>query len=209
MGMPLTRPAAAVDPVPDYRVYRDGVRTSQVAHRAGVNVQTLRYYQRRGLLPEPQRTPAGYRRWEPNAVRTVRFVKQKPCRRLQLSVQTTSEPDNWPCSCTWSACSCARGLRTPARSPSPRASYLAVPASSTPTRLPRPRAALDAANRSTKPVVGLVLGVLVLGESLTVWEVVGSTAVVAAMALVARAGRAPCDRLRCWQQSGHALTEGR
>ena len=57
------------------------------------------------------------------------------------------------------------------------------------------------------PVVGLVLGVLVLGESLTVWEIVGSALVVAAMALVATAGRAPCNRLRCWQHSGCALTE--
>jgi probable blue pigment (indigoidine) exporter len=57
------------------------------------------------------------------------------------------------------------------------------------------------------PVVGLVLGVLVLGESLTVWEIVGSALVVAAMALVATAGRAPCNRLRCRQHSGCALTE--
>lgn len=59
------------------------------------------------------------------------------------------------------------------------------------------------------PVIGLVLSVVVLGEPLTHGQIVGSAAVVAAIALVAKAGRAPCDRLRCWQQSGHALTEGR
>ncbi|MCC3318411.1 MerR family transcriptional regulator [Nocardia africana] len=52
------------------------MRTAQVAHQAGVNAQTLRYYERRGLLPEPPRTESGYRRYGPEAVRIVRFVKR-------------------------------------------------------------------------------------------------------------------------------------
>lgn len=40
-----------------------------------MNVQTLRYYERRGILPEPQRSGAGYRSYDAQAVRTVRFVK--------------------------------------------------------------------------------------------------------------------------------------
>ncbi|MGH7775573.1 MAG: MerR family transcriptional regulator [Candidatus Dormibacterales bacterium] len=51
------------------------MRTSQVAAQAGVNVQTLRYYERRGLLPEPERAISGYRSYDVQAVRTVRFVK--------------------------------------------------------------------------------------------------------------------------------------
>ena len=51
------------------------MRSSQVAARAGVNVQTLRYYERRGLLPEPERSGSGYRAYGDDAVRTVRFVK--------------------------------------------------------------------------------------------------------------------------------------
>jgi Hg(II)-responsive transcriptional regulator len=51
------------------------VRSSQVAAEAGVNVQTLRYYERRGLLPEPDRLESGYRSYGTDAVRTVRFVK--------------------------------------------------------------------------------------------------------------------------------------
>ncbi len=47
-----------------------------MASQAGVNVQTLRYYERRGLLPEPQRLDSGYRSYGPEAVRTVRFVKR-------------------------------------------------------------------------------------------------------------------------------------
>jgi Hg(II)-responsive transcriptional regulator len=46
-----------------------------MAAQAGVNVQTLRYYERRGLLPEPDRSESGYRSYDADAVRTVRFVK--------------------------------------------------------------------------------------------------------------------------------------
>lgn len=68
--------AAWLDPVRRYRVHAGGVRTGEVAERAGVNVQTLRYYERRGLLPEPDRSVSGYRTYTTDAVRTVRFIKR-------------------------------------------------------------------------------------------------------------------------------------
>lgn len=52
------------------------VRTGQVATEAGVNVQTLRYYERRGLLPEPPRRDSGYRTYGANSVAVVRFIKR-------------------------------------------------------------------------------------------------------------------------------------
>lgn len=52
------------------------MRTSEVATQAQVNTQTLRYYERRGLLPEPERTRSGYRAYAPDAVRVVRFIKR-------------------------------------------------------------------------------------------------------------------------------------
>lgn len=52
------------------------LRAGEVAARAHVNVQTLRYYERRGLLPEPRRLPSGYRAYPAEAVRMVRFIKQ-------------------------------------------------------------------------------------------------------------------------------------
>ncbi|MGH9206926.1 MAG: MerR family transcriptional regulator [Acidimicrobiales bacterium] len=52
------------------------MRSSQLAAQAGVNVQTLRYYERRGLLPAPERSVSGYRSYDTQAVRTVRFVKR-------------------------------------------------------------------------------------------------------------------------------------
>jgi DNA-binding transcriptional MerR regulator len=47
-----------------------------VAEQAQVNPQTLRYYERRGLLPEPERSPTGYRAYRSEAVRVVRFIKR-------------------------------------------------------------------------------------------------------------------------------------
>jgi Hg(II)-responsive transcriptional regulator len=52
------------------------VRTGQVADQAGVNIQTLRYYERRGLLREPPRQDSGYRSYGVDAVGVVRFIKR-------------------------------------------------------------------------------------------------------------------------------------
>ena len=52
------------------------MRTSEVAGQAGVNSQTLRDYERRGLLAEPPRSPAGYRDYPDQAVQLLRFVKR-------------------------------------------------------------------------------------------------------------------------------------
>jgi Hg(II)-responsive transcriptional regulator len=52
------------------------MRIGEVAEQAGVNIQTLRYYERRGLLPEPQRGSSGYRAYDPDSVRLVRFIKR-------------------------------------------------------------------------------------------------------------------------------------
>jgi Cu(I)-responsive transcriptional regulator len=52
------------------------MRTSQTAKEAGVNAQTLRYYERRGLLARPPRRGSGYREYPADAVRIVRFIKK-------------------------------------------------------------------------------------------------------------------------------------
>ena len=52
------------------------MRIGEVAARAAVNVQTLRYYERVGLLPEPGRRASGYRAYDPSIVRRVRFIKR-------------------------------------------------------------------------------------------------------------------------------------
>ncbi len=53
-----------------------GLRIGTVAERAGVSVQSLRYYERIGLLAEPPRSTSGYRQYPAEAVRTVRFIRR-------------------------------------------------------------------------------------------------------------------------------------
>lgn len=52
-----------------------GLKVGEVAQRGGVNLQTIRYYEREGLLPAPPRLPSGYRLFPENAVARVRFIK--------------------------------------------------------------------------------------------------------------------------------------
>ena len=52
-----------------------GLRTGEVAEAAGVNIQTLRYYERRGLLAEPTRTIGGHRLYPPDTVALLQVIK--------------------------------------------------------------------------------------------------------------------------------------
>jgi DNA-binding transcriptional MerR regulator len=52
-----------------------GLRAGQVAQAAGVNVETLRYYERRGIIAEPARTLGGHRLYPDDAVTTLRVIK--------------------------------------------------------------------------------------------------------------------------------------
>lgn len=47
-----------------------------VAKRAGVNLQTLHYYERRGLLPPARRSDGNYRLYDEDGIRRVRFIKR-------------------------------------------------------------------------------------------------------------------------------------
>ena len=52
-----------------------GMRSSEVAAAAGVNPQTLRYYERRGLLAEPERSLGGHRLYPAEAVTVLKVIK--------------------------------------------------------------------------------------------------------------------------------------
>lgn len=52
------------------------LRIGQLAHLAKVNVQTLRFYERKGLLPPPPRRLSGYREYPPETVGIVRFIQR-------------------------------------------------------------------------------------------------------------------------------------
>ena len=52
------------------------LKIGEVAERSGVSLQTIRYYEREGLLPAPPRLESGYRMFPENTVRRVRFIKR-------------------------------------------------------------------------------------------------------------------------------------
>jgi len=54
----------------------NGLTISQAAKEAGVHVETIRYYERRGLLPTPPRTNSGYRMLSSETVHDIRFIKR-------------------------------------------------------------------------------------------------------------------------------------
>lgn len=65
------------------------MRIGELAKRAGVNVQTVRYYERRGLLVEPVRLPSGYREYTEDCLARLQFI-----RRAQGLGFTLSEIDS-------------------------------------------------------------------------------------------------------------------
>ncbi|MDQ1470062.1 MAG: MerR family transcriptional regulator, copper efflux regulator [Bryobacterales bacterium] len=52
------------------------MRIGEVAERGGVNLQTVRYYEREGLLPSAPRLSSGYRTFSESTVRRLRFIKR-------------------------------------------------------------------------------------------------------------------------------------
>lgn len=65
------------------------LRSSQIAAAAGVNVQTLRYYERRGLLPEPDRSLGGHRLYPTEAITVLRVIKA--AQRLGFTLDEVAE----------------------------------------------------------------------------------------------------------------------
>ena len=53
----------------------EGLRVGEVAAAAGVHVETLRYYERRGLLARPDRSPGGHRLYPVESVTQLRVIK--------------------------------------------------------------------------------------------------------------------------------------
>jgi MerR family transcriptional regulator, copper efflux regulator len=54
----------------------EGLTSGEVAERAGVHIETLRYYERRGLIERPPRSATNYWLYPEDAVRRVRFIKR-------------------------------------------------------------------------------------------------------------------------------------
>lgn len=61
----------------------------ELANRAGVGVETIRFYEREGLIAEPKRRPSGYRQYPAEAVRRVRFIRH--AKELGFTLKEISE----------------------------------------------------------------------------------------------------------------------
>jgi DNA-binding transcriptional MerR regulator len=65
------------------------LRSGRLAELAGVNPQTLRYYERRGLLPRPARSAGGHRLYPPGDVTLIRVIKA--AQRLGFTLDEVAE----------------------------------------------------------------------------------------------------------------------
>ncbi len=67
----------------------DAVKIGEVATRIGVNPKTIRFYESIGVLPEPPRTPSGYRDYDDEHVERLQFIKA--AQRLGLKLDDIAE----------------------------------------------------------------------------------------------------------------------
>ena len=66
-----------------------GMKIGSVAEAAGVEVSTVRYYERRGLLAEPPRAASGYRQYDEVVIDRIRFVRR--AQDLGFTLEETEE----------------------------------------------------------------------------------------------------------------------
>jgi|SRR5215472_13226839 len=55
---------------------RGEIAIGELSQRTGCNIETIRYYERIGLLPQPQRSAGRYRRYDTDDVARLRFVRR-------------------------------------------------------------------------------------------------------------------------------------
>lgn len=78
-----------------------GMNIGALGKATGVNIETIRYYERIGLLPAPDRTPAGYRQYGPEHLRCLSFIRRGRDLGFQIEairalLRLAQHPDN-PC----------------------------------------------------------------------------------------------------------------
>ena len=60
------------------------MQIKQLANATGVDIETIRYYEKQGLLPEPARKENGYRNYDTNHLERLSFIRH--CRALEMSL---------------------------------------------------------------------------------------------------------------------------
>jgi DNA-binding transcriptional MerR regulator len=74
-------------------------RIGALASASGVTADTVRYYEREGLLPPPIRTAGGFRLYGPDAEQRLKFVKQARAFGMSLrEIRRLAQPENTRCS---------------------------------------------------------------------------------------------------------------
>ncbi|OOF61317.1 MerR family transcriptional regulator [Rodentibacter sp. Ppn85] len=61
------------------------MKANELSLRTGVNLETIRYYEKQGILPEPKRATNGYRYYDEDSVTLLKFIKK--CRTLGFSLE--------------------------------------------------------------------------------------------------------------------------
>ena len=61
----------------------------EVAKRSGIGIETVRFYERKGLIAEPPRTDSGYRQYPEEAVGRIRFIRR--AKELGFALKEISE----------------------------------------------------------------------------------------------------------------------
>lgn len=92
---------------------RDGLRVAELATEVGVAPDTIRYYEKAGLIAAPERTPAGYRSYPRREVDRVRFIRD--AQRLGLKLREIRDllavRDTGTCPCEPASDLLARRIR--------------------------------------------------------------------------------------------------
>lgn len=88
-------------PVTGEKAGKRGLRVAELARLVGVAADTVRYYERAGLLPPPARTPAGYRAYDDGAIDRLRFIQgaQRLGLRLREIAELLAVRDTGVCPC--------------------------------------------------------------------------------------------------------------
>ncbi|MBF0752316.1 MULTISPECIES: MerR family transcriptional regulator [unclassified Pasteurella] len=65
------------------------MKINELSKCTGINLETIRYYEKQGILPEPKRSANGYRQYHEESVKQLNFVKN--CRALGFSLEDIRE----------------------------------------------------------------------------------------------------------------------
>lgn len=77
------------------------MRIGELSQKAGLTVHTLRFYERRGLLPAPARGPSNYREYSMGSIDRLRFIREAKRLGFTLAeIQRLFNPRNGPVDCT-------------------------------------------------------------------------------------------------------------